>query len=353
MEFDSTITATRKKVIMKIFSSLLIAIFSYFSLSAQRIPDPKPVIVKITSTMCNVCGLVAWDDFKDIAEKYKEEAVVMAIHPLEISDLYSETALEYAENLPSFFGTPMLYTNDEYAEFSFHQQANDYVTAFKKRQVVAHPFINYKIEENELVVKVKTVFLKNNNRPHYFSLFVVEDEVIAPQDSRGPEDKHTKVLRTHFGESTFGELFSEEPITVNQEFEKTYRMPIDVSWNKENLEIAAIIWEKNGEEYRFVNANAAVEPVFTTSTNEIVLEPIMTVQPNPFSAQTTIRFELKNEFVAANLQVMDVTGNVIAIYPISEQRGSIEIGKKLTKGIYFAQIRTEAEVGKILKIIAL
>lgn len=338
---------------MKIFSSLLVAIFCCLSLFAQRIPDPKPVIVKITSTMCNVCGLDAWDDFKDIAEKYKEEAVVMAIHPLEISDLYSATALDYVENLTAFFGTPMLYTNDEYAELSFHQQANDYVAAFKKRQVVAHPFIDYKIEGNELVVKVKTVFLKDNNRSHYLSLFVVEDEVSAPQDSRGPEDKHTKVLRTHFGESTFGELFSEEPIIANQEFEKTYRMPIDVNWNKENLEIAAIIWEKNGEEYRFVNANTAVEPVFTTSTNEIVLESIMTVHPNPFNQQTTINFELKNEFIAANLQVMDVAGKIIKVYPISEKRGSIELGRELIRGIYFAQIKTEVGVGRVMKMIAL
>ena len=55
---------------MKTLTSFFAAIFIIISTAfAQRIPPNKPVIIKVTSTECNVCGLEAWDELKDAIEE--------------------------------------------------------------------------------------------------------------------------------------------------------------------------------------------------------------------------------------------------------------------------------------------
>ncbi|MFK7982991.1 MAG: hypothetical protein AB8G86_23630 [Saprospiraceae bacterium] len=59
------------------------------------------------------------------------------------------------------------------------------IELFQERQVVAHPFIDYIIEGNELKVQVKTQFFKRTNRPYYVGVYVLEDELEAYQSNRG------------------------------------------------------------------------------------------------------------------------------------------------------------------------
>ena len=42
--------------------------------------------------------------------------------------------------------------------------------------------------------------------------------------------------------------------TTGSEFEHTFELPVDATWNTENLEYAVVIWKKLGVKYVFVNA---------------------------------------------------------------------------------------------------
>ena len=342
---------------MKIFTSLFFSFFlSLTFLSAQRIPAPKPVIVKLTSTECNICGLGAWDNFKAIIEQYEEEAVIMAVHPLKVSALFSNTALEFTDNLPNFFGTPTLYINEE-VHFQFWIQGiKDFMATYQQRRPTAYPFIDYQIDNNKLIVNVKAQFLKATNRPHYLSVYVIEDQVNAPQSSRGPEDRHSKVLRTHMGENTMGTLLSEDYINKDDEFQTTYTLEIDPDWNPEKLEIAAIIWEKRGDTYDVVNSNTALEPTFATSVNALEAANVkMNILPTIISNQARVQLDLPEAQNGLELSVVNSLGQEVknifsGNLPIGNRVFDIERTDFGSGGIHFLVLKkgTDSIVRKLV-----
>lgn len=329
---------------MKTLTSFFVATFIIVSSAfAQRIPPNKPVIVKVTSTECNVCGLKAWDELKEAIELYEEEAVIMSVHPLELSLLFSNTSLEFVENMPQFFGTPTFYINRNVQPFNFWLgSARGVIEAFQERQVIAHPFVNYTIEADELKVEVKTEFLKRVTRPHHVSVFVVEDEITEDQSSRGPEDKHSKVLRTHMGENVFGTLLSEEPIKANQQFVNNFSLPLAENWNPENIEIVAIIWERNLDNYLIVNSNIATEPtVLSTSTNFLETAQVgLAIQPTILVDAATINVELPTGLDGLNLSLVNTLGQQVQMIfsgNLTKGNHSFELSRNDfgANGIYF------------------
>lgn len=300
---------------MKTLTSFFVVTFLIIStVFAQRIPPNKPVIVKVTSTECNVCGLKAWDELKEVIDLYDDDAVIMAVHPLELSLLFSNTSLEFVENMPQFFGTPSFYINREVQPFSFWLGGvRETIEAFQERQVIAHPFVNYTIEDNELKVEVKTEFFKKANRPHHVSVFVLEDEVVEDQSSRGPDETHSKILRTHIGEAVFGTLLSEEPIEIGQVFSNNYSLTLNEEWNANKIQIAVIIWERNTDNYVIVNSNVATEPTaLSTSTNFLEAAQVeLSIQPTILVDATTINVTLPTALENLNLNLMNVLGQTV------------------------------------------
>lgn len=291
---------------MKSFFTLLFAsLFVVTNAFTQRIPANKPFIVKATSTECNVCGLRAWTDFKDVVDKYGKDAVVMAVHPLDESQLFSNTAMEIMDNKPSFFGTPSLFINEEFHFNDWFIGIRDFIGPFQERRVLVHPEVDFQIKGNELSVEVNMEFLHKTNRPHYVSAYVVEDHVRAFQNNRLPDDLHSKVLRTHLGENTFGVLLSETDILANQKFTNTFTLELDPEWNIENIEIATVIWEKRGETYHVINSNKALESSFSTSVNILEQANVqLSLRPTILSNISTVIVDLPT--VQTDLDVMIV-----------------------------------------------
>lgn len=306
-------------IIMKNLTSFFATTFLIISTAfAQRISPNKPVIIKVTSTECNVCGLKAWDELKEAIDLYEDKAVIMSVHPLELSSLFSTTSLALAENMPQFFGTPTFYVNTELQPFNFWLgNAKQDVEAFQKRQTIAHPAINYTIEGNELTVEVNTRFYKEVARPHHLSVFVLEDEVTEIQESRGLEDKHSKVLRTHLGETVFGTPLSAAPIDANQTFTNNYTLTLEDNWNPDNIEIAVIIWEHRTEKFVVINANVATEPVsLSTSTNFLETAQVgLTIQPTILVDVATVNVTLPTDLTDLNLRLVNTLGqNVQTVF---------------------------------------
>ncbi len=281
---------------------------------AQRIPPNKPVIVKVTSTECNVCGLKAWDELKEVIDLYDDEAVIMSVHPLELSLLFSNTSLEFVENMPQFFGTPSFYINREVQPFNFWLGGvRETIEAFQERQIIAHPSVKYAIEGQELKVEVTTEFFKKANRPHHVSVFVLEDEVIEDQSSRGPDETHSKILRTHIGEDVFGTLLSAEPIEIGQVFINNYSLPLNEKWNPNKIQIAVIIWERNTDNYVIVNSNVATEPTeLSTSINFLEAAQVeLSIQPTILIDAATIEVVVPTALENLNLNIVNTLGQTV------------------------------------------
>ena len=144
---------------MKRCLSVFIAfVFIITTTFAQRIEPNKALLFKATSTECNVCGLRAWDEMKEAVDLYGKKAVIIALHPLEESLLHTPTSTALMENAPRFFGTPSFLVNNQSLPFQWLGEARKMIEAFQERQVVAHPFIKYGIDNNQVKVEVKTQY---------------------------------------------------------------------------------------------------------------------------------------------------------------------------------------------------
>ncbi len=91
------------------------------------------------------------------------------------------------------------------------------------------------------------------------------------------------------------------------------------------------------------------------SVNEIAgVNDKLSVSPNPFSEQTTIRYELKNKVEnAASLEITDRTGRRVAVFPITQCSGTFTITALLQSGIYFVRLVNGNENCSPLKIVKL
>lgn len=296
---------------MKRLIPIFIAVFFTMTTAfGQRIPPNKPVIFKATSTECNVCGLRAWDELKDAIDLYEKDAVIMAVHPLEESLLHTVTSTELMENALQFFGTPSFFINNESLPFQWLGEARQKLEAFQARQVVAHPFINYVIEENQLKVEVETQFLKRVIRPHYIGVYVLEDELEEYQSNRRPEELHSKIVRTHLSENTFGVLLSPDNIEANQTIKNNFTLELNPEWETDKIELAAIIWEKSGDRFNVVNSNTAFEPTaLSTSINVLASNNVnLRVQPTIIANSATIQLDLPIVLKNLNLSLVNSLG---------------------------------------------
>ncbi len=330
-----------------VYTFLFVFLFVVTNVFAQRISANKPVIVKATSTECNVCGLRAWTDFKDVVDKYGKDAVVMAVHPLDESQLFSNTAMEFMDNKSSFFGTPSLFINEEFHFDNWFVGIRDFIGLFQERRVLAHPEVDFQIEGTELLVEVNTEFFHKTNRPHYVSAYVVEDKVKAFQNNRQPDELHSKIMRTHLGESTFGVLLSETDILANQKFTNNFTLELDSEWNIENIEIATVIWEKRGETYYVINSNKALEPSFSTSINILEQANVqLFVQPTILSDISTLQVELPIAQSNLNVMVINTLGqSVKTIFTGNLPQGTTTFDLNRSdfraKGLYFLVVEKE------------
>ena len=288
-------------------------VFTLTATFAQRVEPNKALLFKATSTECNVCGLRAWDEMKEAIDLYEKDAVIIAVHPLEESLLHSPTSTALMENAPQFFGTPSFFVNNQSLPFQWLGEARKMIEAFQERQVIAHPFIEYAVESNQLKIEVKTQYLKRIIRPHHIAAYVIEDKVKEFQNNRSPEELHSKIMRTHLGEEVFGTLISLAPIEINQEFTHNYTLDIAPEWNPENLEVVVIIWERVGDRYQIINSNVATEPTsLSTSINILEANAVsLQIQPTIINNSATVQLDLPLAIEGLNLNVVNALGQPV------------------------------------------
>ncbi len=293
---------------------LLFLLFLVFSLplTAQRLTPPKPVVIKFTATWCNVCGLYFWDDFKFLVEEFDRDAVIFAAHASPVSQLYTTTAEAIGNNFPDRLGQPELFLNGNYVEEGWINTTRDLIEESKTKTPVAYISLEHTMEADSVLATVNLQFLKSTNRPLYLALYIVEDQVTAFQNNRSPDDKHAKILRTHFGEHPFGTLIASSLVEQDATIEWQQRIALDTAWQAENLAVTAILWERAGDQYHILNANASGTPTLSTSVDKHPLQAIhLTITPTLFSQQTTVHLSTPSPLSFAHLELLDLNGRSI------------------------------------------
>ena len=124
-----------------------------------------------------------------------------------------------------------------------------------------------------------------------------------------------------------------------------YNIALNGDWNIENLKIAAVLLNEDGQ---VSNANdatiadATTEGFVISATEKILLNTDLNVYPNPAKDLTTVELTI-NRSSNVEISLVDVQGRTVLVKDFGQQQGKINLPisiKGMTSGVYTAIVRT-------------
>lgn len=335
----------------KIYFPLFVALLTQIVLFGQEVPqEQKIVITKIAATWCPPCGGTAWDNFDVINNTHAGKAVILTAHPSRSSKLHATEAIDFSNNLPQAFGQPLFYVNrSKYTTNNILQNAATAVNEATSASPMANTGMVATIKDNTLTVDAKVKFFQEGDGEYYLSLLVIEDGVIEEQANRGDNAVHKRVLRTSLMGGAFGQAIANGVIATDTEFNFSDSKTLEANWNTENLEVAAIIWQKVNEAYEFVNAHA-VNASFSTSLNILETTGVqLSVTPTLLKETATISINAPIALNKVNIALFNTAGQQVQTVfsgPLNNGLHTFSIDKSnlSTSGVYFLQMESKGSV---------
>ena len=336
---------------------ILLFSFLIFStgLFAQDVPETQmPLVTKITATWCPNCGTWGWDLFEGLVEDNRSKAIVLAAHPS--GGLVSQAGSSFNSNFNAI-GQPKFYLNNEDQRPSRNSVAakrteiGGLIDDMSSQSPVANVGFIAKIADGKITVRTKTKFFEASQGEYYLSLYILEDDVVASQSSRGSNAVHKEILRTSFDTEAFGQrLTTMSDISADMEFINMHEIDVNLAWNTANLTLAGMIWKKEGDTYQYVNGNKTndFDGDLTSSVQNAFSEVSdFTVLPNIISNNATVQLNLEQSIQNAQINVYDLTGkklNTIFSGNLSAGVQSFEIAKgNLPSGMVFITLEAKGE----------
>lgn len=244
---------------------------AFLQLQAQEISKEQwTLFSKTTADWCSNCGSWGWNMHKQLVEKFENKNTLSwALHLS--GGLTNQTAKDLGANLgtsfqPVFFeGLENMNVNSsnisqKISEAESIVELNNISDAFAGVGILATLS-----DDKTLDVSADVEFLAPVENGNYFlGLYLIEDNLVAYQQSQGQNAVHRYVLRNRILPTTFGENLVSGAVAKGQKYKVTASMS-NVTGKPENLKVAAILWNRtsNGK-YRFFNANV-VDVALTSS----------------------------------------------------------------------------------------
>ena len=335
-------------------SAIVFLLACTFCKGQEVTAEQKMLITKITATWCPNCGTSSWDVKQDLVNMHGQDAIFLATHVSGSSDLFSSTARDYSENLPAAFGQPLFYLNREkYSTSSITSAVQEMAGQNTNQTPLANTGVEMELDGQVLDVKARVKFFQPADGEYYLSLFIIEDNVIANQSNRGSNVNHRKIFRGRVTAETFGELITNGSVEADQTFDFRFSRGLNPTWDTDQLEVAAVVWQKVGDNYEFVNVASVTQFSTFTSVNILEKEGVdVSVYPNRLSTQSAIQVTLPTSQSALTLELINANGQLVKqIFegPLSQGKHTFPITKNpsVGKGIYF--VRLEKEGSSITK----
>ena len=328
------------------FSILALGLSTIFTFGQAVESKQRMMITKVTATWCPNCGTDAWDTNKDLIASYPDDAIFLSAHESTSSNLFTTTARDFANNLPQSIGQPLFYLNrTRHNNGTVMNAVTEHVAQIKDQMPVVNAGLEMQLEGAKISVKAKVQFFQPADGEYYISLFVIEDNVIEDQASRGNRVSHPKVLRGRLTPTTFGNLIVDGAVEANQTYDFRIDSALNGDWDVENLEIAAVIWKKVGADYEFVNTSSVETfSTFTTSINHLEKAGVeLSAYPTNLKTQGTIALNLPAALDNVSLQLINSNGQLITqLYKGNLSTGTHQFGltktANLASGIYVVRL---------------
>ncbi|MFC2100446.1 Omp28-related outer membrane protein [Bacteroidota bacterium] len=220
-------------------------------------PDPQPVqkalVLEQTGTWCGACpGAAAI--LHSLGGQYGKQIIPIAVHggnnadPMEIDCFNSFRSDRMNSSFPSFF------VPHERISSSESIVKNDIDVQLAWTPVKAGvDFIATK-EGNIMNVELKVRFFQGAAETYYLSVYLLENGIDGgpgtgayEQTSGGAGYTHEHVLRAcASGANFWGDILNPSgAVAAGAEFDKTFNLTLDPSWNAANVYVVAVVWQMN------------------------------------------------------------------------------------------------------------
>ncbi len=327
-------------MLRRVYIILLLSGF-YFGVHAQTVSKKQwTMISKTSADWCSNCGSWGWNMHKQLLDKLEnKQTILWALHTS--GNLANNTSSALASNLGAV-GHPRFFESLE----DMNVNSSNIATKLLEAEAIVElnqlidPFAGIGIEatikqngtSRELQVKAKTeFFLPVNQGDYYLGLYLVHDQLIAPQTGQGNNAVHRYVLRKSLFANHFGEPLAKGPIALGKTFETQATM-IDVP--EGNLKVVGVIWNRRSDgKYLFFNANL-ITPELSSSTAQE-------------TAKMDFSFMSKDQIIFINgvqdnhsdcqFVLFDMTGAMLDNKSFDKANES-GLGKDLKAGVYMVQV---------------
>ncbi len=332
--------------------TICFAILMCTGLFAQEVPEvQKTLLTKVTATWCPNCGSWGWDFFEHLIEDNTETAIFVGAH--HSGDLSSAPGSAFSENFnapyqPYFYAgnVDLGVTNGNVAAKRI--STKEIVDANALIPPVANTGFNADLTGEFLSVDAKAKFFQEATGDFYLGVYVLENGVINNQASNSTTAVHPFVIRDALTDSEFGNSLMNGTITAGTEFTQNFAIQVDPNWNKNNLSVIGIIWNKVDDKYQFVNVNSINEFESNATAVQTIDENLLSVSLYPTLVNKTsaqLDLNLKTNNLNISVQVFNQNGQLInSVFKgqLNEGPKSLEIDTdNLNAGIYYVNVRTE------------
>jgi len=232
--------------------------YTIVGIAQEILPKQQALITKIAATWCINCGTWGWDTYEGIIAENSDNALIITAHYN--GDLFTKTARSLSDNFGSV-GQPQFYLGNELTRLhegnrvAKQAEIKEAVKVISTQMPVANTGIQYQWNDQELKVRVKTKFFQNTSDEFYVATYILESGVLNFQTGKEAVVAHSKVLRGSFTENDFGIAIGSQGISDGTEFVRNQMMDLPANWDKDSLEVLAIIWKKIGDTYQYVNGS--------------------------------------------------------------------------------------------------
>jgi hypothetical protein len=228
----------------------------------------RPVFFEYTSTGCPGCGSWGKPTFENLIRQHGADIIPMAVHIKYGDKMITPVSEAIASNRTGQFYTPQLWVNNTNGMvlnsgridgMESINQMNAAIAAAQAGSTKVSVGVSSVISNDSLKLRYKT---KSNvdlsGQEIYVGLYVMENALSYNQSgSAANPTVHNHVIRTS-NAGGFGKALDASLLAKEAEMEETFSFELNENWNKENLYIAIIIWEKVGNTYQVVNANSSM-----------------------------------------------------------------------------------------------
>lgn len=337
---------------------LLLAFLSFatFAMSAQEISEDQWTLVsKKTADWCSNCGTWGWTFKNNLLEDQQDQNVVFWM--LHYSGgIMTQTAKAITDNFGGG-GQPVFYLNtDNMNVGSSNMVAKRAEFALLIESLAGFvPFAGvgstavFDGEKITNTAKVKFI-IELEGGQYWLASYLVDDELVAWQQSQGDNAVHENVLLHSFnGTNYFGENVANGAVDANQEFtvdgELDFSGQSNIPDYADGYSVVTVLWSVVDGKYTPFNLNR--QPITAAVSTSDILDNVDIAAFHLGAGQVNLNITSDQKIDNANILLFDINGQTVASQKgVQINSGENQIvleAQELTLGTYVVVI--ESEIG--------